>query len=229
MTAQTRPVLTANFQQGDTPQGSDYVNVFDSFVSLSDTTAQSVLSDLVQTQAIITKASVATLEATTVSAASLTGFVVAAVSSSTIFTSALSVWTPSSGGPSGAQGSMVMQQLVTVLSSGSGALAIRLPALAQITQVYVHVRSSGSANSQGVTVRVGTSADATQYAAIKTTAQGLYFAGAAPNVLGGSVANWWTVGASNVQIHHDVTAATSGNVGQADKFDAILQITYMPR
>lgn len=229
MTIQTRTVLKAKFEQGDTPQGSDYVDLFDSALNLADTTAQTVTSDVLMTQAVITKASVVTMEATNISAASITGFVYGAVTASSIFASALNVWTPSSGGPTNATGTMVMSQTVTVLSSGSGALGIRLPALSQITQMYVHVRSSGSANSQGVTVKVGTSGDFSQFAAIKTTAQGIYMCGAAPNLLGASSANWWTVGANNVQIHHDVTANTSGGQGQADKFDAILQINYVPR
>lgn len=229
MTIQTRTVLKSKFEQGDTPQGSDYVDLFDSSLNLADTTAQTVTSDLILTQAIITQASVTNMDATTVSAASMKGFVYAAVSSSSVFTSAMNVWTPSSGGPTNATGTMMMSQTVTVLSSGSGPLGIRLPAGAQIAQMYVLVRSSGSANSQGVTVKVGTSADFSQYAVIKTTVQGIYLCGAAPNLTGGSVANWWTVGANNVQLHHDVTANASGAQAQADKFDAILQVMYIPR
>lgn len=61
MTAQTRAVLKAAFETGDIPDGDDYANLVDSFVSLSDTTAQSLSSNL----------EVITLIATTVSAGSV--------------------------------------------------------------------------------------------------------------------------------------------------------------
>lgn len=46
MTAQTRPTNISRFEDGDTPTGSQFADLVDSFVSLSDTTAQSVSSDL---------------------------------------------------------------------------------------------------------------------------------------------------------------------------------------
>jgi hypothetical protein len=46
MTARTRAALAALFETGDVPDGTDYSDIFDSFLSLSDTTAQSVTSDL---------------------------------------------------------------------------------------------------------------------------------------------------------------------------------------
>lgn len=44
MTAQNRATLKAEFEQGDKPQGSDYADLIDSFLSVADTTAQSVAS-----------------------------------------------------------------------------------------------------------------------------------------------------------------------------------------
>lgn len=58
MTSQTRAVNKAKFEQGDRPQGSDYVDLIDSFLSLADSTAQQMTSDL----------QVPTLSATTVTA-----------------------------------------------------------------------------------------------------------------------------------------------------------------
>lgn len=58
MTAQTRAVLKSEFETGDTPDGDNYADLIDSFVSLTDSTAQSLSSDL----------EVVTLIATTVSA-----------------------------------------------------------------------------------------------------------------------------------------------------------------
>ena len=46
MAQQTRTTMKGVFEQGDTPQGSDYVNLVDSYLSLADTTAQTVTSDL---------------------------------------------------------------------------------------------------------------------------------------------------------------------------------------
>lgn len=46
MTAQTRAVNKSVFEEGDTPQGSDYANLIDSFLSLVDTSAQAIQSDL---------------------------------------------------------------------------------------------------------------------------------------------------------------------------------------
>lgn len=46
MTAQTRAVNKGRFEQGDTPQGSDYADVIDSYLSIADTSAQSISSDL---------------------------------------------------------------------------------------------------------------------------------------------------------------------------------------
>lgn len=46
MTQQTRAVIKAKFEQGDTPQGTDYEDWVDSTVFLSDTTAQALSSPL---------------------------------------------------------------------------------------------------------------------------------------------------------------------------------------
>ena len=47
MTAQTRTTNVGRFETGDTPVGSDFVDLIDSFLSLADTTAQTVTSDVV--------------------------------------------------------------------------------------------------------------------------------------------------------------------------------------
>lgn len=44
MTAQNRSVNKARFEQGDTPQGSDFTDFIDSYLALTDSTAQSVAS-----------------------------------------------------------------------------------------------------------------------------------------------------------------------------------------
>jgi hypothetical protein len=47
MSAKNRATNKSVFETGDKPTGSDYANLIDSFLSLVDTTAQSVTSDLV--------------------------------------------------------------------------------------------------------------------------------------------------------------------------------------
>jgi len=77
MTQQDRTTNKARFEQGDTPQGSDYVDLIDSYLSLSDTTAQSVSSPVTVVGAVgaSTTVSAASIEA---SAATITGTVSAA-------------------------------------------------------------------------------------------------------------------------------------------------------
>ncbi len=47
MTSQSRATLKAAFEQGDSPQSTDYVDVLDSFLAFADTTVQTLSSDLV--------------------------------------------------------------------------------------------------------------------------------------------------------------------------------------
>ena len=47
MTAQNRTVNKARFEQGDLPQGSDFADLIDSFLSLVDTSSQTVASNVV--------------------------------------------------------------------------------------------------------------------------------------------------------------------------------------
>lgn len=77
MTAQDRTTNKAKFEQGDTPQGGDYVDLIDSYISLADTTAQSLSSPLVVSGAVgaSTTVSAQSVEA---SAATFTGAVSAA-------------------------------------------------------------------------------------------------------------------------------------------------------
>lgn len=46
MTAQNRTTNKSAFEQSDVPVGTDYADLIDSFVSIVDTTAQSIASDL---------------------------------------------------------------------------------------------------------------------------------------------------------------------------------------
>ena len=61
MTAQSRTNLKSRFENGDTPQGTDYTDLIDSFVSLVDTTAQTLSSNLIVPTLIATEVSAQTL------------------------------------------------------------------------------------------------------------------------------------------------------------------------
>lgn len=82
MTAQTRAVNKARFEQGDKPQGSDYEDLIDSVVMLAETTVQAMSGPL----------TVTTLTAAAVSAASVNtpALIVTVVSANSIDASAAS-------------------------------------------------------------------------------------------------------------------------------------------
>ena len=132
-------------------------------------------------------------------------------------------------------GNAVVMQSTTVLSSASGPSGfgstseIRLPALAQITDMVLHVRTSASGNAGGMLVRVGTSGDEDQFANILSSAIGTYRIGAAGNLIGAAAsgAAWQSVGSTASHIHIDVTAQTSTT--QTDLYNAILNVFYRMR
>ena len=132
-------------------------------------------------------------------------------------------------------GGITMVQSTTVLSSASGpsgfgsTTVVRLPALAQIVDMVVHVRTSASGNAGGMLVRVGTSADEDQFGNILTSAVGTYRIGGVANILGAAAsgAAWQSVGAAATQIHVDVTAQSSTT--QTDLYNAILSVFYRMR
>lgn len=72
MTAQSRTVLVGRYENGDVPQGSDYVDLIDSFVSLTDTTAQSVASQLTVPTLVATEVSATNVNATNLVSTSAT-------------------------------------------------------------------------------------------------------------------------------------------------------------
>lgn len=224
MTSQTRVVNKGRFEQGDTPQGSDHADLIDSFLSLADSTAQTVTSQItVPVLNVTTEVSAVLVNASTVSASFIRGNDYGVVTAQSIITSAATFLTNVSAGPSGAQGYALLVQATTIVSNTSGASNIRLPANAVISQIQLTVFATASANTQGINVQVGTSGDGTKYATIKGSATNIYFCGAAPNVAAASAAAW-KVGATNVQVHLNVTAAASA--GQVDNFEGIITVHY---
>lgn len=80
MTAQTRATLKTYFETGDKPTQTQFANTIDSFVSLLDTTAQTVVSDIslggslaVSGKSTLASVVATIVSATTVSPGSITG------------------------------------------------------------------------------------------------------------------------------------------------------------
>ena len=129
-------------------------------------------------------------------------------------------------GPAGAVGQVAMVAVLTCTNLTSGPSSIRLPANSLVTDMWLLCTVSGSGNSQGVSVKVGTSGDATKYGQVDATAQSrIYRSPVAPNATTASVAAW-KIGSSNVQLHIDVTGKTTA-AGAVDNFEAILSVQYV--
>ena len=84
MTAQNRATLKALFEDGDIPTGSNYKDFIDSFVSLADTSAQSLSSkltlDTMEVTGTVTAAAVRASAVTVSGAFTIDGTIVAEVS-----------------------------------------------------------------------------------------------------------------------------------------------------
>ncbi len=88
MTAQNRVTNKGRFEDGDTPTGSDYADLIDSFLSLADTTAQASTSDISAPKLIATTEVSSPLIASTEVSASVGSFTivqVTTVSAATVF------------------------------------------------------------------------------------------------------------------------------------------------
>ena len=148
------------------------------------------------------------------------------VSAPATFNTGVTVSGKVQSGPSGAQAQMALNAVLTCTNLTSGPSTIRLPANSQICDIWLLCTVSGSGNSQGVNVNIGTSADATHYGFLKASAQSrIYRSPDAPNATAVSAAAW-RIGASNVQLHIDVTGATTA-AGAVDNFEAILSVQYV--
>lgn len=93
MTAKTRTTLKGVFEDGDATSGDNFADLIDSFLSLSDTSAQSVTSPVTFTTIGATTASATTFQGTTVSASAIHGSAAkfTTVSASSVYASSISV------------------------------------------------------------------------------------------------------------------------------------------
>ena len=183
MTAQTRSTLVGKFEQGDKPQGSDYVDVFDSFVSISDTTAQAVASQLTApTLVATTEVSAPLVRADEVSASALYGEGI--LSSITVAGAATITGTVESG-----DGQALLVQAVQC-SAGSKNAAT-LPSGSDLVGFSL-ITETAMGSAAGHTVRLGTSGDSTLYGSFTVT-DGDAFYGMDALAVSAEAANWFNV------------------------------------
>lgn len=81
MTARTPTYLKARYEQGDIPQGTDYEDVFDSYLNVAVSAEQTIDSNLKTTKELIASVvSAVTVNATTLNASTINGAIVSATS-----------------------------------------------------------------------------------------------------------------------------------------------------
>ena len=133
MTAQTRSVNKSRFEQGDTPQGSDYVDLIDSYLSLADVSAQSVSSPVSVAGALgaSTTVSANTIEAQTVSASSAS-FETLTLAGETILPPSQAV----------ATGEIFITATASFVASGAGSFSILPGTFSAISTLQVETSGS---------------------------------------------------------------------------------------
>lgn len=192
MSAQNSATIKAKFENGDKPQGSDYVDWIDSFVSKVDTTAQSVTSDLTapkiigstevsspQVNATEVSASVGSFTRVTTGNLAVTGTVSASamhVTNMTINGSAnIPVLDgPVQVGPTGQRGRLMLVQQAEI-SGNNAKKTITLPGGSDIIDFKYIPRSPLSTSAAStVDILIGTSADDAKFARL-TNVSGMHY------------------------------------------------------
>jgi hypothetical protein len=248
MTAQTRSVLKALFEDGDKPGGSDYVDWIDSMVSLSDTTAQSMTSDLALPKLIATTEVSSPLIATTkvsastgnfsvirvkgnVSASSLavTGIVSASganfnvLYANDVSASSLQVTGPARAGTTGAVGLMVLTQQTTIVASAGSQVVGTLPNGADVLDIKFFIKTAFATAGCTPTLKVGTSAVDTKYATFtNVTSLGMHSIG----TLVSAGTSWGNVTGADAIVVAQVTVASGALASAAE---GILSVLYVQK
>lgn len=136
MTAQDRSTLKGVFETGDTPDGSNYADLIDSFLSLAETTAQTVAGKVTFSGGIV----VSTVSANLIG--DVTGNLTGNVSGQTVTTSALVVTTVTAdtvtASAANISGTLTLGIPTTVVAAAGSAAAV--PASAH---GFLHVAVSG--------------------------------------------------------------------------------------
>jgi len=235
MTQQTRTTNKGRFEQGDTPQGSDYIDLIDSYVTLADTTAQTMTSDL----------SVPTLIATEVSG-NRGNFGTVIVSGTSTFTRGV-ICSASAhfSGPTvvsgtsqiygslrhGASGFIQLVQTATLISSHSaGAPAtFSFPANSDIQAIYLDIEAPFLAGTMNTAQRIGTYIGGTGVSAaslvseIGVSASGQYNLLRTPTVAGNHTL------LRNVALTLNVFASTKALASAATAGQGMISIMYIQR
>ena len=138
MTQQTRSVNKARFEQGDKPQGADYIDLIDSSLSLADSAVQVVTSDI----------QAPTLIATT--GVTAPKFVGTEVSASAGFFTTMQIATLVSG----QRMTMSAASFLATVSAGGNIFCSTLSVFAFATAVATAVSASGSTGTLRVPTTV---------------------------------------------------------------------------
>ncbi len=205
MTAQTKETLKTVFEQGDKPQGSDYVNLIDSSLNLADTTAQTITSNVV----------LPSLNATVEVSSPVGKFGTVDASASAVFGGPMVV------GGANRRGRLVLVQQTTVTRTQSAATTIAsLPANSDVLEFYIHCTQAFGTTDGVVNLRLGVSGKETFFNTVALSGVGIYRA-AAVTV---SALDWLNI-TTNVHVMAVVTAQGSATTpGQA-----LINVIYLQK
>jgi len=238
VTQQTRSINKSRFEDGDSLSGSNFADLVDSYLSLADTTAQVITSD-VQTPRLIatTEVSTPTLNVTDVNASVLNATRVSAAGIITHgYVSASAARIPLLDGPvqvgtnSKNRGRVVLCQQVTLTPTNSvNATVARLPSGSDILDIQYYVTNAystvgASGNTNVCQVRVGNSATETAFGTVDVSARGRYRV--AQGVFTSAGTSWLALNSANSRIMAQVTALDDGGHSAAA---GVLSITYLQK
>lgn len=241
MTASTRATNKGRFEDGDTPQGSDYADLIDSFLSLADTTAQAVTSDIITPKIIATTEVSSPLISTTEVSASVGSFsemtITGVVSASSanfhdVVTSAFQATGPIKGGTAGAVGFMVLTQQSTVLATQTTNTTVAVvPDNSDVLDIYMFVKEAFATAAADVEVRVGVSANETMFGTFKfdSSAQilpGMHKLQEATAGVVSAATDWTALVGTSAKIMAQVTAVSGAIASGAE---GILSIVYVQK
>lgn len=162
MTVQTRATLKAYFDNGDVMTAQSFVDLMDSFVHLSDTTAQTLNSDLIFPNLTVTDVCA--------NNAAITGTLRASAAK---FTGAVRQGVSAAASAADSRGYVLVVQESTVAASATSQVAF-LPSTSNIQRLAVKVLAASSGAGGGTTIRVGDAADGQRFGSITVSAVGLF-------------------------------------------------------
>lgn len=186
MTAQTRSVLKGLFEDGDKPSGNNYSDWIDSMVSIADTTAQTMTSELqvpnlhatsevsaptgnfvtvnASSATITGSVSAGSIDCDTVSAQSVNGSAASFTNVSITDASITSITNKVKIGPSGEQGEPVLTQRATLTNAATAATTVAVLASgSDVLDAYLFVSTAFATAAADVEVRLGDADNETKY------------------------------------------------------------------